>query len=1303
MEPRGWFSESEQSGDRILDDVMNGHPTEDEMMAGRTPEQAMEMASPGAANAKTKPQYLSIQRRVNASVFMPSMKSLTCTNQAAEEATPDCVSTSRRVTNRLAAPQKLEKRPNTYRVAGPGKTGKIAAYFGRNSTVGQNNAGQESRNHAAKQDGGHNLFFSGGDDGKLSNKASDTNEPFRNYRNGDGDQGVPHMSASLKPDVLSIGTSKAKDHHENGPPRYGVKSSKGCYSPVDEKCSPTDTYIDGIIAAEETEVGGPLSDFQLRYIVLRELGKTFAKSVSPLKKKTRHSQATEATKAHTSNFKLPQMPRASECTSYNGSERVYNSSDRRHRDFVPRKSELRVAHGNREKSVTGCWTIVKDSGSLVRDNELPLPVRLFAFDDQELAGDPSTRYVIAGKGVPPACTTVDKSSSYAKLINSQAVPPPSPTSTISTKDTTSSEATLTDVSSINHHQQGDTGSNIGEPRHFVGGPKSLKSTAARPCNLDSVTYNGLCTSAAFESPEDFRAYYTSRPDTMRGLLCMYTKDPVTLSRVCGPMFHQPVKGVTDEQLPAHFFSVFGYLDFVVKNGDIQPNPDTLTSVKSAIEMILVKEEPRIEKENALLDGLKLRLKGANDYQKRMEKTCQPKSVKAVTYINAKRSSLRDFTADGGKTNGEFTVGTTNDLLNGMELEGVSSTDCLVDMGAAYGFWLWFATQRFQCKGYGIEIEYERNRVAAEQALSILRDKSADKSLYHTEVGHYSCDLNSLTCVPFATVAYIFDSVMETDTAQHNYDILSKNPRLWMIVTAKAQKNIRLANKLSNLGFWCCRTVACKMTISGETHTMGIYRRCLDKPGMTPCSPATRSWNCNDVELQKSQEQMLFSGDAARVQAYEALLQEVTAVQFENKQRRKIYERKVYTPSACRRRDNFACLGNCRQCERHFAHNPDAVTEGPSGIHGNGLFATQDILPHTFIVPYDGKWSPTIPKTTEELNRAVKLAYSPLGGGFVVANTGCDLPFKIRHVCEMPNSVAIRWSDNTGADQFSVFTLEAIPKGGELTINYGNWLRNEGGYCSCASCTLKANKTVLLACMKYCDLGNRNVDELVENKEWKEMDGRDLNRIKEMEHQNPDMVIFTTNNNEKGANPRTGRHISGDFRSCRWLQELEGFLDRMGHNPEGFFQLCIWDDMWVPPGYYGESMGDLLYKYHIPGLSKFLSPKGSILLPCNKDVVLKLAVHESYWGMSYRVEFVTQYDQSENPLWSATQALPIQALFGKKKDTSTNSAITVAEVKEVRDSLGRNPCDLLSRLLRMSAQEVKQIRYLRMVKIGEQAA
>lgn len=797
--------------------------------------------------------------------------------------------------------------------------------------------------------------------------------------------------------------------------------------------------------------------------------------------------------------------------------------------------------------------------------------------------------------------------------------------------------------------------------------------------------------AAFTSHEEFLGYFDSRVNMMRTYLCLYTTRPTDLNSDVGAMYHQRVKGVTDEEIPKHFYRMFSFQDFLMKDGKLEVNPSRVASVKCVIEQLLTELEPRARKAKAYCDGLRLRLKGANDHHRLVHQKELPRVVRALNYVHSRRSNLKNFTADGGKTNGEFTFGSLMKLFDAMEKQGVNSSDCLVDCGAAYGFWIWFATQRFQCTGYGIEIEYERSRIAAEQAIGIIQDEHSDV-LYHTEVGFYSCDLYSVTHFPYCSVAFLFDTVMEDDLAAHTYVALAANPRLWMIVAAKPRKKLRLANTLSNLGFWCATTVPCSMTISGEIHTMGIYIRRTDilRSGSFYTDA---EWSPVDKDLLNTMQQMLFSGEGPRLRAYDALLNEVNAIQWEIKRRRKTYDRKqecTGNPFCCRRNDNFECMRDCRQCEFRFAHHADSVIEQPSSIHGTGLFAATDIVPDTYLVRLHGRWMPNLPKNSSEIKRTMVLAYRRTGGGYFVADTAESMP-NINHVCEKPNCAIIRWSDRCGADQFSIVATRPILKGQELTCNYGYCLTSMGvGNCACPSCSKLRICNILLPGKMYCDIGNREVAELVAAKKWTSAQGSDLNRIIGMEKLHRDVMVFTASDSD-GSNCRLDRHICSNVREEHWLGDVATFLGSIGHSPSNFFQFCIWDDQ------DSVMLDDTICRTHIPGLARFLVENGSILLPCNEHVVKKMSQHEQAWNESYMLEFVSKHDKDINPLWEATNALQEGAFFGEKPFLLSEGGIDKSFVKGLRETCDPPFGGLVCRLDQMTSPEVKQISYLRLVK------
>jgi len=118
-----------------------------------------------------------------------------------------------------------------------------------------------------------------------------------------------------------------------------------------------------------------------------------------------------------------------------------------------------------------------------------------------------------------------------------------------------------------------------------------------------------------------------------------------------------------------------------------------------------------------------------------------------------------------------------------------------------------------------------------------------------------------------------------------------------------------------------------------------------------------------------------------------------------------------------------------------------VHAAPSGIHGRGLFARADIPEGTAIVEYEG---PQV--STEEGKRMAEegnvYIFQANRRGFIDGSVAWNLARHANHSCE-PNAQSVSVDG-----QIWLRARRPIPKGEEITYDYGYSFRDEPSVCRC---------------------------------------------------------------------------------------------------------------------------------------------------------------------------------------------------------------------------------------------------------------
>lgn len=145
-------------------------------------------------------------------------------------------------------------------------------------------------------------------------------------------------------------------------------------------------------------------------------------------------------------------------------------------------------------------------------------------------------------------------------------------------------------------------------------------------------------------------------------------------------------------------------------------------------------------------------------------------------------------------------------------------------------------------------------------------------------------------------------------------------------------------------------------------------------------------------------------------------------------------------------------GNCRldSCaNRRFTAVVDrdhsaVVEERPSGIHGHGLFAINDILPKSVVINYEGEVTTKFPPPPDN-DKVVKLQSGP----YVNGAKGGNASSTVNHCC-LPNAILV-CREIRGEQKAFIVADERIEGGTEITIQYSpEYASYVAGGCKCPS-------------------------------------------------------------------------------------------------------------------------------------------------------------------------------------------------------------------------------------------------------------
>lgn len=836
---------------------------------------------------------------------------------------------------------------------------------------------------------------------------------------------------------------------------------------------------------------------------------------------------------------------------------------------------------------------------------------------------------------------------------------------------------------------------------------TLNHCAAMEASPVDMNVDASAVVLAFENEEQFRTHFSAdKTETMRDYLCLYTSDRNQYNHGHGPMYHQPVHGVSDNDIPCYFFKEFKFSDFKLKDGKIDVIRERLAAVSSAMKPFVDAAKSKADAANEQYTKLKWKLDAALKREKKKKREQRESSLpieeQRFNYVFEKIqfSDFRHLTCSIGPTNGDFINSSLLELTKKMKHLGVSARDVVVDAGASYNGPAFCFAQYLGCAAYGIEVELQRNKIASRLCLQLLLEE-VDIGL-NRQVGYFPADLENLSRFLYATVYYAFDHVFSVCLALRNYRIAASNPKLWMIVTGKCGHEKALSRELTSLGFWCADDVSCSMSVSTESKKMYIWIRDKTKNPIpvgivTPSKDDTMERN-----MERCLHMMLYEGDAARVKAYKDILNEAEMMSAEDKRRRKLTKANKGRYLDCRRAHYIQCQDECEACAKYFHHKEAQVYVKNSDIHGQGLFAVKNIAANSFLVPFRGEKIEILPKDLQEQRESWQIASNSWGSGYLLLKNGSGSPEFyqfVNHNCQDPTCVLVSFWDSNNKECFSLLTRRNVKQNEELSINYGHHFPKAfEGVCDCPSCLkVQKEKCVLLLAMKCGELGTRSTCDLVARGEWSKCDGRDTNRVMMMEKLDKSLVTFTVNKKRASANPRFGRHFELDFQSEDFVQEIAQQLRYTGYNPHGFFSMMIWDYIWNQKGWDVNGWGSAIYSKHLAKLAFLLADDGCVIMPVHVDILLYLVRFENSWSHMYHLSFIDEYNQTSNPLYRATLSLEDALLYGKTKKDAECSGISDEECRMICKAAPNS--NTAKKLHQHISKELLAFRFVRLEKIN----
>ena len=549
----------------------------------------------------------------------------------------------------------------------------------------------------------------------------------------------------------------------------------------------------------------------------------------------------------------------------------------------------------------------------------------------------------------------------------------------------------------------------------------------------------------FEDNADFRQYFESRKDEMRCFLTIYTTETSVegYEKRVESFFPQHLKKTKDKEVTKYFFEIFDHESFHVVEGIIKPLPN-LRKIEDLMGDELRKREElqnRLEEAMERTTKAKTRKNAAAKAVKRLVQIQKPPILRALdnVYTYVRSTVTIECSADGGDTNAELTLNSVNKVIMMMIEFGLTDKDIVGDMGCAYNVFAAHVAQMVGCRTMGIEYVKTCNFLGCGNFMRALHDKEHKGHLVNTKVAYVICDIAMMCSLCPLTFVYCFDEAFPLPLIEHIAKLAEHSKTVRFILSFKGSKFPRAHGIWKRHGFKLVAQVKVLKFQSNESNTCYLYKR-ISRHYPRPLK--VKPYMLTEEMLRTQWLDPAWSSSKANViKHYEQLTQQA-ALRLgtgSRKAKRELFQFMESHIPQCMSSAWQHCeaANDCSGCNERFKHLPAGdVTVKEISEKRRVLFAASHIGNDKLIRECLGE--------VFDKNPGLPFTAMICSGFYVIA------PY-ISHSCE-PNCVFIRWTDGEGQDRLSICSTCDIPKGTELTINFGMDYNVANPLCLCPVCT-----------------------------------------------------------------------------------------------------------------------------------------------------------------------------------------------------------------------------------------------------------
>lgn len=239
-------------------------------------------------------------------------------------------------------------------------------------------------------------------------------------------------------------------------------------------------------------------------------------------------------------------------------------------------------------------------------------------------------------------------------------------------------------------------------------------------------------------------------------------------------------------------------------------------------------------------------------------------------------------------------------------------------------------------------------------------------------------------------------------------------------------------------------------------------------------------------------------------------------------------------------------------------------------------------------------------------------------------------------------------------------------------------------------------TILLLGMTYprVEENQHNFDsiyELVQNRTFSKMEGRDLLRIIQVRKLfNASCYTVSKETSELYED----QHLSADYSNSRFVKVLQSTFGGIQ------FDQIIMDWFWCPIAWLKERISSQFFTSTLINLITSNVLNGSVYLPFNIVFVEQLIAHQKLINKHYIISYLSRDDNDQSYLWKATETLDANELqiFGKQPDQDIKyCTIDIKNAKKLVDDLIVDPNTVLSHLKKID--NLENIRIIQLKKIN----